>query len=253
MLDFRFDNAFLRELPGDPEKGPARSSGRGGVVVARGTRSRRGAEAAGVFARDGAASGLSDAEVLSPEFAQVFGGNALLAGMEPYRGQLRRSSVRPLGRTTGRRPRDHAGRSDQRGGRALGAAAQGRGPDAVFAHRRRPRGAALVDPRVPVQRSHAPSRRADHARPEPGRHRRAGGPRHVLRRPSQARARRDRLPRRAVVHPLRQFRTAVFARRSVPAAATGGVLHPPRLPGTFRRAARHCTRSGSAKSARGPR
>ena len=44
------------------------------------------------------------------------------------RGQLRRAPVRQLGRATRRRPRDHAGRNDQRGGRALGAAAQGRGP-----------------------------------------------------------------------------------------------------------------------------
>jgi uncharacterized protein YdiU (UPF0061 family) len=28
--------------------------------------------------------GLSDADVRSPEFAQVFGGNALLPGMDPY-------------------------------------------------------------------------------------------------------------------------------------------------------------------------
>ena len=53
--------------------------------------------------------------------------------------------------------------------RALGAAAQGRRPDAVLAHRRRPRRAALVGARVPVQRGDAPPRRADHARAEPGR------------------------------------------------------------------------------------
>jgi serine/tyrosine/threonine adenylyltransferase len=48
--------------------------------------------------------------------------------------------------------------------------------------RRRPRRAALVAARVPLQRGHAPPRRADHARAEPGGHRRAGGARHVLRR-----------------------------------------------------------------------
>ena len=96
-------------------------------------------------------------------------------------------------------------RSSPRDGSAPGAAAQGRRHDALLAHRRRPRGAALVAARVRVQRGDARPRRADHARAEPRRHRRAGDPRHVLRRPSGARARRGGVPRRAVVRALRQF------------------------------------------------
>ena len=99
------------------------------------------------------------------------------------RGELRRPPVRPLGRAARRRARDHARRSRERVGAALGAAAQGRRPDALLAQRRRPRGAALVDPRVPLQRGDAPPRRADDARAEPGGDRRAGRARHVLRRP----------------------------------------------------------------------
>ena len=51
-----------------------------------------------------------------------------------------------------------------RAGRAAGAAAQGQRADAVFAHGRRPRGAALVDPRVPVLRGDARARHPDDAR-----------------------------------------------------------------------------------------
>jgi hypothetical protein len=55
---------------------------------------------------------------------------------------------------------------------ALGAAAEGRGPDPVLARGRRPRRAAIVAPRVPLQRGDAPPRRADDARAEPGADRR---------------------------------------------------------------------------------
>ena len=120
---------------------------------------------------------------------------------------LRRAPVRQLGRAAGRRPRDHARRGRRRtSGERYDIQLKGAGPNAVFAHRRRPRGAALVGARVHVQRSDALSRRADDARAEPRRDRRNRHPRHVLRRQSGARARRDRVPRRAVVHPLRQFR-----------------------------------------------
>ena len=78
-----FDNAFLRELPGDPVAGP-------GVRQVPGAWSRVGptpvvaprlvAHAAEVAAL----LDLGDGDVASPEFAAVFGGNALLPGMDPW-------------------------------------------------------------------------------------------------------------------------------------------------------------------------
>ncbi|HJW46441.1 MAG TPA: YdiU family protein [Lysobacter sp.] len=84
MLDFRFDNAFLRELPGDLEKGP-RVRQVEGALWSRVAPDPVAAPKLLAYSHEMASIlGLSDAEVLSPEFAQVFGGNALLAGMEPY-------------------------------------------------------------------------------------------------------------------------------------------------------------------------
>ena len=79
-----FDNAFLRELPGDPESGP-------------GVRQVRGASWSRVDPQPVAAPrllahshevaarlGFTAEDVAAPEFAAVFGGNALLPGMAPY-------------------------------------------------------------------------------------------------------------------------------------------------------------------------
>ena len=175
------------------------------------------------------------------------------AGHGSVRRELRRPPVRPLGRTTRRWPRDHARRNARRARQALGTATQGCGPDAVLAQRRWPRGAALVDPRIPVQRSDAPPRRADHARTEPGRHRRVGRARHVVRRQPEGRTRRHRVPRLAVVHPLRQLRTAVHARRPRRSAAPRRLLHRARFPRTARRRHDACTAIGSRPSPNAPR
>ena len=80
----RFDNAFLRELPGDPEAGPRLRQVEGALWSS--------VEPAPVAAprllahsREMAARiGFSEEEVASPEFARVFGGNALLPGMQPF-------------------------------------------------------------------------------------------------------------------------------------------------------------------------
>jgi uncharacterized protein YdiU (UPF0061 family) len=80
----RFDNAFMRELPGDPEAGPRLRQVEGALWSS--------VEPAPVAAprllahsREMAARiGFSEEEVASPEFARVFGGNALLPGMQPF-------------------------------------------------------------------------------------------------------------------------------------------------------------------------
>ena len=84
MLDLTFDNAFVRDLPADPDDGP-------------GVRQVHGAAFSRVLPTPVAAPrllawspemaqrlGLADADVASPRFAEVFSGNALLPGMAPF-------------------------------------------------------------------------------------------------------------------------------------------------------------------------
>ena len=80
----RFDNAFLRELPGDPEPRnfvrPVRNAAWSIVDPMPGAAPRLLAHS-----REMATElGFSEAEVASSEFAQVFSGNALLPGMQPF-------------------------------------------------------------------------------------------------------------------------------------------------------------------------
>lgn len=84
MLDLNFDNAFVRDLPGDPDpsagvrqvEGAAWSAVQPTPVPAP----RVLAYSAEMLAR----LGLTEASADTQQFADVFGGNALLAGMQPY-------------------------------------------------------------------------------------------------------------------------------------------------------------------------
>jgi len=83
MLKFRFDNAFVRDLPGDPEQGGRVRQVEGALYslidptpVAAPRLLAHSREMAGVL-------GLDEVDVTSAQFAQVFGGNALLEGMQP--------------------------------------------------------------------------------------------------------------------------------------------------------------------------
>ena len=80
----RFDNAFVRELPGDPERGSRIRQVAGaawsGVDPAPVAAPRLLAHSREMAAR----LGLDDAGVRSAEFAQVFAGNRLLPGMQPF-------------------------------------------------------------------------------------------------------------------------------------------------------------------------
>src|SRR3546814_8487008 len=94
-----FDNAFLRELPGDAEAGPRLRQVHGALwsqvrpePVAAPRLLAHSRELAAVL-------GFSQADVASAEFARVFGGNALLPGMPPFAAnygghQLDRKSTR---------------------------------------------------------------------------------------------------------------------------------------------------------------
>ncbi|WP_449428136.1 protein adenylyltransferase SelO [Rhodanobacter umsongensis] len=84
MFKLHFDNAFVRELPGDPEQGARLRQVEGALYslvdpapVAAPRLLAHSAEMAAVL-------GFSETEVAAPEFAQLFGGNALLDGMQPY-------------------------------------------------------------------------------------------------------------------------------------------------------------------------
>jgi uncharacterized protein YdiU (UPF0061 family) len=80
----RFDNTFVRELPGDPERGVRIRQVQGALWS--------GVEPTAVAAprviacsREMAETlGITEADIASREFAQVFGGNALYDGMQPY-------------------------------------------------------------------------------------------------------------------------------------------------------------------------
>ena len=84
MRDLRFDNRFVRDLPGDPELGRHVRQVHGACYSrVEPTPVRAPAllawspEVAGLL-------GIDEADVRSQHFADVFGGNALLPGMEPY-------------------------------------------------------------------------------------------------------------------------------------------------------------------------
>jgi len=80
----QFDNAFLRGLPGDPEAG-SRVRQVHGALWSRVNPTPVAAPRLLAYSREMAAElGISDEELASSEFAQVFGGNALLEGMQPY-------------------------------------------------------------------------------------------------------------------------------------------------------------------------
>ena len=84
MQTLRFDNRFVTELPADPEAGPRLRQVEGALYsrvdptpVAAPRLVAHSPEVAALL-------GIAAADVESPAFAQVFGGNALIEGMQPY-------------------------------------------------------------------------------------------------------------------------------------------------------------------------
>ena len=84
MLAFNFDNRFLAELPGDPEEGSRRRQVHGAcwskVMPTPVSAPRLLAHAPEVAAL----LDIAQEDVASLEFAEVFAGNRLLPGMDPY-------------------------------------------------------------------------------------------------------------------------------------------------------------------------
>jgi uncharacterized protein YdiU (UPF0061 family) len=84
MHNLTFDNAFVRDLPGDPETGPRRRQVHGALYsrvqptpVAEPRLVAYSPEVAALL-------GIDEHDVHAPGFAEVFGGNAMIEGMQPY-------------------------------------------------------------------------------------------------------------------------------------------------------------------------
>ena len=83
-MQIEFDNAFLRELPGDREQGP-RVRQVPGAAWSRVDPTPVAAPRLLAWSPEAAALvGLGAADAADPAFAQVFAGNALLPGMQPW-------------------------------------------------------------------------------------------------------------------------------------------------------------------------
>lgn len=80
----RFDNTFLAELPGDAETGARRREVRGAVWSRMAPTPVVAPRTLAVSREVADTLGLGEAEVASETFAQVFSGNALLPGMDPF-------------------------------------------------------------------------------------------------------------------------------------------------------------------------
>ncbi|QOY61730.1 YdiU family protein [Lysobacter sp. H21R4] len=84
MLDLTFDNAFVRDLPGDPDTSAGVRQVEGAVWSAAAPTPVPAPRVLACSAEMLAHLGLTEADAATPQFADVFSGNALLAGMQPY-------------------------------------------------------------------------------------------------------------------------------------------------------------------------
>lgn len=80
----RFDNRFLAELPGDPETGPRRREVRGALWSRVAPTPVAAPRLLAASAEMLAELDLHSADAATSRFAEVFGGNALLPGMDPF-------------------------------------------------------------------------------------------------------------------------------------------------------------------------
>ncbi|PPJ42569.1 MULTISPECIES: YdiU family protein [unclassified Pseudoxanthomonas] len=86
MHALHFDNRYVDELPGDPEQSPHRREVRAALWSAVAPTPVAGPVLLAHSPEVAALVGIAEADVASPDFARVFGGNALLPGMQPYAG-----------------------------------------------------------------------------------------------------------------------------------------------------------------------
>ncbi|TWI04577.1 uncharacterized protein YdiU (UPF0061 family) [Luteimonas cucumeris] len=79
-----FDNRFVRELPGDPEQGARIRQVHGALWSAVEPTPVAAPRVIAWSPEMAATLGMDAADIAAPQFAQVFAGNALLDGMQPY-------------------------------------------------------------------------------------------------------------------------------------------------------------------------
>ncbi|MGV8941357.1 MAG: protein adenylyltransferase SelO [Lysobacter sp.] len=84
MLGFDFDNAFVREMPGDPETGPRVRQVEGALWSAVDPAPVSAPRLLAHSAEMAARLGISEEDIASPGFARVFAGNEQLPGMQPF-------------------------------------------------------------------------------------------------------------------------------------------------------------------------
>ena len=84
LANLRFDNAFVRGLPADPVEGPHRRQVHG-ALFSRVNPTPVSAPKLVAWSQEMAERlGITQQDLASPQFAEVFGGNALVEGMQPY-------------------------------------------------------------------------------------------------------------------------------------------------------------------------
>jgi len=84
MLNLRFDNSFVRELPGDPQSGNQRRQVHGALFSRIEPTPVAAPRLIAYSPETAALLDLDEGDIRSPGFAEAFGGNALLEGMQPY-------------------------------------------------------------------------------------------------------------------------------------------------------------------------
>ena len=84
LTSLRFDNAFIRDLPGDPDRGSGPRQVHGAMYTRVDPSPVMAPQVIAWTHEIAAILGLSEADIHSPLFAQVFGGNGILDGMQPW-------------------------------------------------------------------------------------------------------------------------------------------------------------------------
>ena len=84
MLKLRFDNAFVRELPADPERGARLRQVEGALYSLVEPTPVAAPRLLAYSAETAALLGIRATDVATLAFARIFGGNALLPGMQPF-------------------------------------------------------------------------------------------------------------------------------------------------------------------------
>ena len=84
MQSLRFDNTFVRQLPGDARNGSERRQVHGALHSSIAPTPVAAPKLIAWSPEVAALLGISADDIAAPRFAQVFGGNALLDGMQPY-------------------------------------------------------------------------------------------------------------------------------------------------------------------------